>query len=66
MKRLLLLVALSACSPAPSPKPPDPWQGDAGACQIHWAKACENAVQNGLGAAFPGGCGQAKAEEHCR
>jgi hypothetical protein len=64
--RMIFVMCLLGCSPKPPIAPPDAWQGDAGACAIHWAKACQNATEHGLGASFPGGCGQDKAEEHCR
>jgi hypothetical protein len=66
VKRLAILLLFAACSPKPSPVPPDQWAGDAGACQVHWAKACANAIEHGMGQAFPLGCTQAQAEAHCK
>jgi len=64
MRPFLLALLLLGCAKPPIP-PPQPGP-DAGACVIHWMATCNNALANGWGYAYPGGCTEAKAEEHCR
>jgi hypothetical protein len=62
----MIFIILAACSPKPSPVPPGPIETDAGVCGARFITACQNAVEHGLGAAYPGGCTATAAQEHCK